>query len=119
MPEHEIDDREKDVLLEVGAMFASRERNNLLEILSSGSGNYLRAQKVLYQRAIRSLEKKGLVQFSNDRKPLTGLFGPQVAPSPTKWYVTVTDEGRNVAEKIADQELSPADDGVPGLRLGE
>jgi hypothetical protein len=104
MPEQEIADfREEEVLLEVASTFASRERNKLLEILSSGSGNHLRAQKILYQRAIRSLETKGLVQFSSDA--VLGLVD-----SATKWYVAATNEGRRVAEEMAERRLAPADD---------
>lgn len=113
MPEQEIADfREEEVLLEVASTFASRERNKLLEILSSGSGNHLRAQKILYQRAIRSLEKKGLVQFSRD----TGIFS--LGESPTKWYVAATDEGREVAEEMAERRLAPADDDAGEARAG-
>ena len=113
MPEQEIADfREEEVLLEVASTFASRERNKLLEILSSGSGNHLRAQKILYQRAIRSLETKGLVRFSSDA--VLGL----VVDSATKWYVAATDEGRKVAEEMAERRLAPADDDGGEIRAG-
>ncbi len=114
MPEQEIADfREEEVLLEVASTFASRERNKLLEILSSGSGNHLRAQKILYQRAIRSLEEKGFVRFSTD----TGIFS-SLGESPRKWYVAATDEGRRVAEEMAERRLAPADDDAGEVRAG-
>ena len=109
MSEHEIADyREEEALLEVASTFASRERNKLLEILSSGSGNDMRAQKILYQRAIRSLEDKGLVRFSPG-----SILSPE-----TKWYVAVTDEGRRVAEEIAERSLAPPDDDAAEARAG-
>ena len=115
MPEHEIaDSREEAVLLEVASTFASRERNKLLEILSSGSGNHLRAQKILYQRAIRSLEEKGLVRFSSDT--IGAVLG--LGTSPTKWYVAMTDEGRRIAEEIAERRLAPPDDDAAEVRAG-
>ena len=106
MPEHEIvDSREEEVLLEVASTFASRERNNLLDILSSGSGNHQRAQKILYQRAIRALEKKELVRFYSDSSIFADVLGSAAAPS--KWYVAATDEGRRVAEALAEKRLAP------------
>ena len=106
MSEHEIvDRREEEALLEVASTFASRERNKLLEILSSPFKD-MRAQKILYQRAIRSLAEKGLVQFST-------LGGAE-----TKWYVAVTDEGRRIAEDLAERRLAPPGDDAAEARAG-
>ena len=113
MSEHEIADRrEEEALLEVASTFASRERNKLLEILSSPFKD-TRAQKILYQRAIRSLAEKGLVQFSAD-----SVFSAALGAPETKWYVAVTDEGRRIAEDLAERRLAPPADDAAEARAG-
>ena len=111
MAEPEIDTWEEEALLEIASNFKDWEQDTLLKQLAGEgqTGNPLRARKVLFQKAILSLKSKGLVNFWKSTNTLAALFAPTNSGNS---YVGVTQEGRKIAEQLAQQNIDSKDNNL-------
>lgn len=107
MLQPEIDaHEEQEALLEVASGFTYPERGALLNKLAGeGEGNELRSRKVLYRRAVLSLQEKGLVEFfsATENYFLNTLLN--VRGDAPKQYVKPTKLGQGLAEELAEQNV--------------
>lgn len=109
MAEPEIDTWEEEALLEIACDFKDWEQDALLKQLAGEgqTGNPLRARKVLFQKAVLSLKAKGLVRFWKSTNALAALFSQADSGNS---YVGVTQEGRKIAEQLAQQNIETKDE---------
>ena len=99
----DINQYERDVLLEVASTFKNWEQDALLATLAEEddvAGTLKRARKVVYKKAVMSLIDKGLLKFwKEDRGPLDILLSQN---RNLREYAALTDQGRVLAEELAE-----------------